>query len=39
MTSKGEMEEIFRRFSRMRKIASLFGFEKVWNVFIKGVNK
>jgi hypothetical protein len=35
MTSKGEMEEIFRRFSRMRKIASLFGFDKVWNVSIK----
>ena len=30
MTSKGEMVEIFRRFSRMRKIASLFGFKKVW---------
>jgi len=35
MTSTGEMEEIFRRFSRMRKIASLFGFDKGGTVSIK----
>jgi len=35
MTSKGEMSEIFRRFSRMRKISSLFGFSKVWDGSIK----
>lgn len=27
----GVMAKIFRRYSRMRKISSLFGFEKVWN--------
>lgn len=31
----GEMSNIFRRYIRMRKISSLFGFEKVWNASIK----
>jgi hypothetical protein len=43
-TNPGDMAKIFRRYGsrmrrygRMRKIASLFGFEKVW--FFKGLNK
>lgn len=31
------MAKIFRRYNRMRKISSLFGFEKVWNASIKKI--
>lgn len=31
----GDMANIFRRYGRMQKIASLFGFEKVWNDSLK----
>ena len=34
-TNRGDMAKIFRRYGRMRKIASLFGFEKVWNFSLK----
>jgi hypothetical protein len=33
--NRGDMSNIFRRYGRMRKITSLFGFEKVWNTSLK----